>query len=55
MKKGVFLPAALIVLLIFTVSGLAASGKGCITCHTDGELLKSLYKPPVIDAGAGEG
>jgi len=27
----------------------------CVTCHTDGAILKSLHKPTVIEGGEGEG
>jgi hypothetical protein len=32
-----------------------AETSGCVTCHTDEGMLKSLHKPIKIEAGEGEG
>ncbi len=54
-KSCVFLWSLFAVLLVFPLSSPFAAASGCVSCHTNPELLKSLYKPPVIAAGAGEG
>jgi len=53
MKKVVLFS---IVLFIFAY-GAAVAGKdsGCVRCHTDEALMKSLFVPPTIAGGEGEG
>jgi len=33
----------------------AADEASCIKCHTDANVMKSLFKAPKIDLGEGEG
>ena len=54
MKTGL---KAIVVLLFFCTPGLlwaAAQDSGCITCHTNETIMKSLFKPPA-DSGGSEG
>ena len=42
--------------VLFCFSGASwAQTSGCITCHTDEGMLKSLHKPVKIEGGEGEG
>lgn len=43
------------IMVILSLSSPVAAASGCVSCHTNPELLKALYKPPVIPVGAGEG
>ncbi|MFH2075518.1 MAG: hypothetical protein ABIJ57_09255 [Pseudomonadota bacterium] len=36
-------------------AAVAETGGGCVRCHTDEALMKSLFVPPKIDGGEGEG
>ncbi|MCX8022176.1 MAG: hypothetical protein N2745_05320 [Syntrophorhabdaceae bacterium] len=40
---------------MFLSQDVDSAENGCIKCHTDESLLKSLYKPKKIDAAEGEG
>ncbi len=42
---------------VFALAGLAlyAAQSSCIACHTDGEIMKSLFVPPAAGASEGEG
>ena len=44
-----------ILLVLFGGVAVAQTDSGCVTCHTDEALLKSLFLPPKIDSGEGEG
>jgi hypothetical protein len=36
--------------------GFAAAAKsGCLACHASDKMMKTLYKPPALEAGEGEG
>jgi hypothetical protein len=49
------LTAVLLLLASHAVPGYtAAAQESCLTCHTNGNLLKVLYKPPVMEGGAGQ-
>lgn len=54
MKIGIKL--VVVLLFLFTAGFLWAASKnsGCVTCHTNETIMKSLFKPP-LDAGGGEG
>jgi hypothetical protein len=47
--------SVLILVFFFPSSSHTAADSGCVICHTNDAILKSLYKPPVIQAGEGEG
>jgi hypothetical protein len=49
------LTAGLLLLAYQTAIGQAATPESCVTCHTNGNLLKALYRPPALDGGGGEG
>jgi hypothetical protein len=60
LNKGVMMKK--IALLVFSflvfVAGMASAAEqvsGCVKCHTDEAMLKSLFLPPKIAAGGGEG
>jgi len=45
-----------VVVVLFLFSQIASAAEsGCIKCHTDEQLLKSLYKPKQITSSEGEG
>jgi hypothetical protein len=46
---------AVLLCVFFLASSLQAAPSGCITCHTDGAVLKSLHKPVKIEGDEGEG
>jgi len=54
---GSLFVTAFVLLLGIAYLGTALSSEmsGCIKCHTDEQILKSLYKPPKIDSSEGEG
>jgi hypothetical protein len=60
MKKN---RAALLVLCLFTSAGCAilmssatpGQTSGCVVCHTDGDRIKQMYKPPKRDFKPDEG
>jgi hypothetical protein len=37
------------------IRGNAADEVSCVKCHTDAEVMKSLFKAPKIGTGEGEG
>ncbi len=57
MKKiatgGIFLVLGIITLILSLPCVLEATS--CVTCHTNESIMKSLYRPPSIPAGEGEG
>jgi hypothetical protein len=56
MKKIILAATAGLLLLVWQGPGSAAPAKnGCLTCHTNGEIMKSLYKPPAMEGGEAEG
>lgn len=40
---------------LFPVFSGAADKNSCLVCHTNEGILKSLYRPPEIKGGEGEG
>ncbi|MDD5168081.1 MAG: hypothetical protein PHN75_04625 [Syntrophales bacterium] len=46
---------AILVFLIVSSVSFAAPTSNCITCHTNDSIIKSLYKPPAMPEGEGEG
>jgi len=58
MTKRIILGISAILLLVAWQTGNAAAAPAkkntCLNCHTNGEILKSLYKPPAV-TGAEEG
>jgi len=57
MKKIVLCSVALVMLACGTaaVTTAAETVSGCVRCHTDEALMRSLFVPPKIDSGEGEG
>lgn len=53
MKRNFFYVIALFLLW----SGYASAGQqsGCVRCHTDEGMMKSLFVPPKLEGGEGEG
>ena len=35
--------------------GDSQNESSCVKCHTDASMMKSLFKPPKVDLGEGEG
>lgn len=56
--KKIILGISAVVMLLAWQAGMAAAAPAkkntCLNCHTNGEILKSLYKPPAV-TGAEEG
>ncbi|MCX5839096.1 MAG: hypothetical protein NTW71_11350 [Deltaproteobacteria bacterium] len=56
MKKIILGALAGLLFLVGLGPCFAAQAKnGCLTCHTNGEIMKSLYKPPPMEGGEAEG
>ncbi|MDP1991508.1 MAG: hypothetical protein Q8K00_10845 [Syntrophales bacterium] len=56
MKKMVLCSVMLVLFTYGAVAVVAETGSGCIRCHTDESLMKSLFVPPQIGGGEeGEG
>ena len=55
MKKMAFCSVALLLLVYGAAVAAVETGGGCVRCHTDEALMKSLFVPPKIDGGEGEG
>jgi hypothetical protein len=56
MKKVVLYSVALFLFAYGAAIAVAETGGGCVRCHTDEALMKSLFVPPQIGGGEeGEG
>ena len=55
MKKNILLAFCLLIFTACAVSSFAEQNSGCVKCHTDDAMMKSLFLPPTIAAGSGEG
>ena len=55
MKKNILLAFSLLIFTASTVSSFAEQNSGCVKCHTDDAVMKSLFLPQKIAAGSGEG
>lgn len=56
MKRIILGAVAGVLLLLWQGTGFSAATKNnCLTCHTNGEIMKSLYKPPAMEGGEAEG
>jgi hypothetical protein len=57
MEVGMKKMALYLVAFVLFIYGaaVAETGGGCVRCHTDEALMKSLFVPPKIDSGEGEG
>ena len=53
--KRIALLALSFVFLAAGVVNAAEQASGCVKCHTDETMLKSLFSPPKIAASSGEG
>jgi hypothetical protein len=56
-KRIILGVSAVLLLLAWQTGGaLAAQAKNaCLSCHTNGTVMKSLYKPPAMEGGEAEG
>lgn len=54
-KRIAFCSVAVVMLACGVALAIAETGGGCVRCHADGALMKSLFVPPKIDGGEGEG
>jgi len=55
MKKMALYSIALVFFACGAPFAVAETGGGCIRCHTDEALMKSLFVPPTIGGEEGEG
>ncbi|MBA4422851.1 MAG: hypothetical protein C0390_07070 [Syntrophus sp. (in: bacteria)] len=56
MKKMALYSVALVLFAYGAAVAVAETGGGCVRCHTDEALMKSLFVPPTIHGGEeGEG
>lgn len=58
MRRVILGVSALLMLLAFQPGGVfAAPAKknACLSCHTNGAMMKALYKPPSLEGGEAEG
>jgi hypothetical protein len=57
MARVVLVVSALLMFLASQTGGaFAAPAKNaCLSCHTNGAMMKALYKPPVLESGEAEG
>ena len=46
MKKITLYLLVLVMLVCIAAVAVAETGGGCVRCHTDGALMKSLFVPP---------
>jgi hypothetical protein len=54
--KGPLIAAVYATVLLFAIPALAQVKNNCLMCHTNENLMKSMYKPPVLEkAEEGEG
>ena len=57
MRRIILGVSAVLLLFAWQTGGAfaAAAKSSCLTCHTNGEIMKSLYKPPSMEGGEAEG
>ncbi len=55
MKKMALYSLALVLFACGAPFAVAETGGGCVRCHTDEALMKSLFVPPTIGGEEGEG
>jgi hypothetical protein len=55
MKKNILLAFCLLIFTAGAASSFAEQSSGCVKCHTDDAVMKSLFLPQKIAAGSGEG
>jgi len=55
MKKVALFSIALFIFVFGIAMAAADKQSGCVRCHTDEVMMKSLFVPPQIDSGEGEG
>jgi hypothetical protein len=53
--KKISLVAFLFFLFAIGMANAADQTSGCVKCHTDEAIMKSLFSPPKIAASSGEG
>ncbi len=54
-RKYVLSSLMIIAFLLAPAVILYANTSSCVNCHTNDSIMKSLHKPPAIQAGEGEG
>ena len=55
MRKLVLWSVILTVVVLLSRWGWASETNSCPVCHTNGNILKSLYRPPDMKNAEGEG
>lgn len=55
MKKVALFSIALFLFTCGVASAVSEKESGCVRCHANEALMKSLFIPPAIDGGEGEG
>ena len=57
MRKVILGVSAVLMLLTFQPGGVfaAPAKNACLSCHTNGAMMKALYKPPSLEGGEAEG
>lgn len=54
-RKFLFVLWMALVTVLYGSTIFAAAPNTCVTCHANESLMKSMYKPPVLPPGEGEG
>ncbi|HAR96702.1 MAG TPA: hypothetical protein DCR97_12190 [Deltaproteobacteria bacterium] len=57
-RLGLSLFAAVLIFFLcagYLARALSSESPGCVKCHTDEQILKSLYTPPKLGPSEGEG
>lgn len=54
-RKFLFVFLMVLAAVLYSSMIIAAAPNTCVTCHTNEPLMKSMYKPPVLPPGEGEG
>jgi hypothetical protein len=55
MKRIALLTFCFLTFAAVMATGAAVQDSGCVKCHTDEAMMKSLVLPPKTAAGGGEG
>ncbi len=55
MKRVILQVVLFVIFAAGAASSFAGQNSGCVTCHTNDAVMKSLFLPPKIAADSGEG